>query len=276
MKKALIYDCEIEKCIPADGAIDEDLEYCQGWEDFDGMGISVIGCYTYWDDVHHVFLEDNLLDFQALVYEADEVIGFNSISFDDKLCLANGIKVNTTYDLLCEVRIASGQPPHYEQGVTRRGYSLDALCRANLDQSKSGTGADAPILWQKGRQGSVISYCLRDIQLTRKIFELGLRGELKDPTNHEKLTIRNSEIPKYLDQFFDTWEIKEKYTELYRRLSQSEHKAKVLEDQIKREHDDRRIQMEAIRLLAQCVDDDSVSLYQVVDGLADKLRKPEF
>lgn len=273
MKKALIYDCEIQKCIP-DGAIEEDLQYCDGWEDFEGMGISIIGCYTYWNDVHHVFLEDNLSDFQALVYEADEIIGFNSISFDDKLCAANGIKIETTYDLLCEVRIASGQPPHYEQGVTRRGYNLDALCFANLGQGKSSTGANAAILWQRGQRGSVISYCLRDVQLTRKIFELGLRGELKDPTNQEKLTIRNAEIPNYIEQFFTAWAVKEKNTELYRQLTQCEHKIKILEGQIKREYDNRKIEIEAIRLLAKYVD--SISLYQVVDSLADRLRKPEF
>ena len=45
---AIIYDCEIIRCIPPrDGIRNDDLAYCDGWHDYEGMGISVIGAYDY-------------------------------------------------------------------------------------------------------------------------------------------------------------------------------------------------------------------------------------
>lgn len=185
-RKTVIYDCETYRCIPT-GNLSPDLEYCQGWNDFQGMGISVIGAYSSWDDRYHVYLEDNFLDFQALINQAEEVVGFNSLSFDDQLCAAHGLEVKTTYDILCQVRVAVGMPPQYVKGVTRRGYSLEELAKANLGYGKSETGAIAPELWQRGQRGRVIDYCLGDVDITRKLYEG--KSQLIDPTNGKMLTL---------------------------------------------------------------------------------------
>ncbi|MBD2771395.1 hypothetical protein [Iningainema tapete] len=185
-RKFIIYDCETAKCIP-NGDRSPNLQYCKGWDDFEGMGIAVICAYSSWDDCNHVYLQDNLVNFQALVDQAQEIVGFNSLSFDDKLCAAKGLQVKTTYDLLCHIRVAAGMPPHYVKGVTRSGYSLEQLAKVNLDYSKSQTGAIAPELWQKGNYGAVIDYCLTDVNLTRKLYEG--RAKLIDPTNQRLLTL---------------------------------------------------------------------------------------
>lgn len=164
-----------------------DLEYCQGWDEFEGMGIAVICAYSSWEDRYYVYLQDNLANFQALIDQAEEIVGFNSLSFDDQLCAANGLRVKTTYDLLWHIRVASGMPPHYVKGVTRAGYSLGQLAKANLGYAKSGTGTLAPELWQRGNRGSVIDYCLGDVNLTRKLYER--RAKLIDPTNEEILAL---------------------------------------------------------------------------------------
>jgi hypothetical protein len=185
----IIYDCEIIRCIPP--AVKPDLEYCRGWSDHANMGISVIAVYDYLSKNYRVFLEDNFGEFADLAGSRDEVIGFNSLAFDDKLCAAHGIEVKTTYDLLCEVRAASGQPREYVYGRTRRGYSLEALARANLGTGKSGSGALAPELWQRGQRGAVISYCLGDVALTKRLFDR--RAELVDPTGRGMLTLKEPE-----------------------------------------------------------------------------------
>jgi hypothetical protein len=185
----IIYDCEIIKCIPP--VVKPNLEYCGGCRDHANMGISVIGVYDYLSRNYRVFLEDNFGEFVDLAGSRDVIIGFNSLAFDDKLCAAHGIKVTTTYDLLCEVRVASKQPPRYRPG-TRPGYSLERLAQANLGTGKSGSGALAPELWQRGQRGAVISYCLGDVQITRKLFELGVGDGLKDPTNGELLRLRGA------------------------------------------------------------------------------------
>lgn len=186
---ALIYDCEVVNCIPNWGEeLDPNLKYCSGWDDFDGMGISVIGAYDFRQDRYRIFLEDNFQEFQKLVDDRKAIIGFNSLCFDDKLCEAHGLKVSTTYDLLAEVRVASGQPRYYVKGVTRGGYSLEKLTWANLGYGKSGSGSLAPELWQRGQQGAVIDYCLQDVEITRRLFDRRLT--LTDPTNGETLILR--------------------------------------------------------------------------------------
>ncbi len=188
-QKFIIYDCEIIRCIPdLKNSRNPKLKYCQGWEDFKGMGISVICAYASWEDSYHIYLDDNLLSFQELVNQADEIVGFNSLSFDDPLCIAHGIKVKTTYDLLCQVRIAAGMPPHYVKGVTLKGYSLEALAQANFGYGKAKMNELAPELWQQGQRGQVIDYCLKDVTLTRKLYEQ--RFHLLDPTNGKTLNLK--------------------------------------------------------------------------------------
>lgn len=185
--KTLFYDCEIVNCIPPkNGCKNPRFTYCKGWDDYKGMGISVIGCYTSWHG-YHAISAGNLEIFQALVNKADEIIGFNSISFDDKLCRANDINITTTIDLLCEVRKLAGMPPHYVKGITRGGYSLECLAMENLCEGKSGTGKLAPELWQLGKKDEVIAYCLNDVKLLVELYKLYKRGLLFDPTTGEPL-----------------------------------------------------------------------------------------
>ena len=194
--KELFFDCEIIKAIPNPG---EDnipaIEYCKGWQDYENMGVSVVG---YWFDdefgfknldIPPFFRDQRKEELMDMFNYADRVIGFNSIGFDDKLLKANGIKIETTYDLLCEVRIASGQPPQFVKGKTRAGYSLNALAKANLDYCKTGDGANAAILWQQGRKQEVIDYCINDVRILKDLYDK--RKELIDPTNGQILVCRD-------------------------------------------------------------------------------------
>ncbi len=189
---ALIFDVEILRCIPDPHLNDPTLEYCNGWSDFDQMGISCVAAYDYAEGLYRLFLEDNLAEFQALVKKREHIIGFNSSSFDDLLCAANGLEVTTTYDLLREVRIASGQPPDYERGATRAGYSLNRLAQANLGVSKTASGELAPMLWQRDERGAVLDYALRDAQITKALFDK--RASLIDPTDGSTLTCREPHV----------------------------------------------------------------------------------
>jgi len=188
----LVYDCEILNAIPggSEGEYD-DISYCSGWGDFGGMGISVIGYYRA--DVHeygYAIIDGTKSGkklFRTLVKKLPYVIGFNSRAFDDVLCRFNDIEIHTTYDLLEEVRAASGQPKQYTPGVTRKGYDLDSLAKANLSKGKSGKGDKSPILWQRGAKEEVIDYCLNDVRLTHELWLK--RQSLKDPTDNKLLSL---------------------------------------------------------------------------------------
>lgn len=214
MQKILMYDCEIINLIMnVREPIDRRYSYCGGWRDFEGMGISVVGTWRNYDLRYHrercitlprplgkyeAFVNSSnviglslfaLYEFdylQRLLWGADVVVGFNSIAFDDKLMCANGLEVTTTYDLLCETRIAVGQPPHYTRGVTTGGYSLANLAQAN-GMTKTGTGALAPMLWQDGKKQQVIDYCLNDVKLLHDLYWRKQNGMLRDPVSGKLL-----------------------------------------------------------------------------------------
>lgn len=198
----VVYDCEIVRMIPVRGQPQkEGLEYCGGWGDHEGMGISVIGAYDYLTGQLKAYVAPEVLEyepwlgtfseFQTLVDGRRYVVGFNSKRFDDKLCAAHNINVKTNYDLLEEARLATGQPANYVRGKTRAGYNLGALAQANLGVGKSGSGELAPELWQQGEYYQVVRYCLDDVMLTKQL--LDRRGDLVDPTDGQRFALRDLE-----------------------------------------------------------------------------------
>lgn len=163
----IIYDIEIKNAIPDRKSANlPGITYCRGWDDHANMGISVIGAYDMKADAYHVYLEDNFSAFQSLI-EGRTVVGFNSIPFDDVVCAAHGITVKTHYDILREVYAAKGLNPFPARFSSEyAGYGLDALCEATLGMKKTGHGGHAPVLWQQGKYGEVIDYCLNDVRLS--------------------------------------------------------------------------------------------------------------
>lgn len=190
----LIYDIEIKKAIlgknedPVPG-----IEYCEGWADYKGMGISCICAYDYTLEQYRVFCEDNISGFQTLIEAHDFIIGFNNESFDNRVCAASDIIIPEakSYDILKQIWLAAGLSPVYKK-ETHSGYNLDAVIKANLPNiAKTGNGANAPIDWQQGRIGTVIDYCMNDVWITKKIMDLVLmNGEIIDPKTQNIIQIQ--------------------------------------------------------------------------------------
>ena len=149
----IVYDIEIKKAIA--GKNDElldGIEYCGGWHDHSNMGISCICAYDYRQDRYRTFCDDNMAEFQALACDADLLVGFNNIGFDNKVIRANGlfdIKSNVSgsidfdaksYDILREIWVADGLSPefHYPSHI---GYGLDNVVQCNFGFGKTGHGA---------------------------------------------------------------------------------------------------------------------------------------
>lgn len=180
--KILIYDCEIVNAVPDNKVAPlEGIRYCDGWHDFAGMGVSVICAYD-WTEGYRVFLADNFEAFKALAGSPDTLlVGFGNHFFDDPLiaaCLGLVMPKDRSWDLYGAFRAARGAANTVLPG---HGPSLDTLCRANFLEGKSGSGAFAPILWQKGKVGQVIDYCLGDVLRTKQLIELVMAGRLRDP-----------------------------------------------------------------------------------------------
>ncbi|MEN9433909.1 MAG: hypothetical protein RLZZ422_1498 [Pseudomonadota bacterium] len=209
----LIYDCEIIKAIPPkpNEPHYEDIDYCEGWKDFAGMGISVIGAYSSITELH-VFCADNFHIFQGRLDQHDVIVDFNGHNFDRNLLAANDITIDDYkhFDILRAIWKAQGLDPDEFNPRTHGGYGLDAMARANLENlTKSGNGALAPVLWQRGQVGEVIDYCLNDVHITHELFQrlLGMSGMLVNPkiprpeTNIELLDEDLDRIRDFMPRF---------------------------------------------------------------------------
>ncbi len=176
----LLYDAEILRPPPGKPGTEEpDIEYCDGWKDYGGMDLTVVTAYSYLDHFPRIFLKDNLLDFLKLVAQHEILAGFNNIAFDNPLLnflMGMDFTEERSYDIPVEIRAAAGA------NQWKKGYNLDNTCKVNLGVGKSGAGALAPVLWQRGRHGEVIDYGLRDTWLTKGILDMILAGTpLIDP-----------------------------------------------------------------------------------------------
>lgn len=194
----LIYDVEIIKAIPTKEREIDGIEYCNGWGDFEGMGISVIGWKWNQEPVEHCLnaasFFDVLLQLEDIaIDERYLLVGFNSRSFDDKLLDANGLEgITTHYDLLEQVRIAAGFTADFRSVPRGYSYKLDAIAKAN-GMAKTGSGELAPVMWQQDKHQNVIDYCKMDVEITSAILDLGLEGKLVDPNTGNKLWLASLE-----------------------------------------------------------------------------------
>ncbi len=175
-----IYDIEIKNGIaPSSPAAQKSgIVYCDGWEDYQNMGITVIGAYCYQTDTYRTFGEKELPEFQKFADSHDVAVGFNNIRFDNSVLKANNvvIPVSKSYDILAEIYSALGS--------FQKGCSLDNVIKANFSNNagKTGSGADAPVLWQTGFYTRVIDYCLNDVRLTKMLLDKILRfGCINNP-----------------------------------------------------------------------------------------------
>jgi len=180
VRRCIVYDIEIVKAIPdRKVAPIPGIEYCAGWQDFQGMGIAVLCATDVQERVPRVFLEDNLADFA--VWSKDAVLcGHSNHGFDDEIVRALGLWTAAgSYDILRHLRAAVGEPMDFTPGVTKGGRKVNDLARLNLGIEKSMDGAQAPVRWQQGHRGEVIDYCLRDVSIELALFDL--RSRMVDP-----------------------------------------------------------------------------------------------
>lgn len=177
-KDTIIYDCEIKRCIPQKGKINNpSLQFCQGWTDYIGMGISVICVYEFNTDTMHTLLPDNPLHRAGLQYLLTNnlAVGFNNNRFDNNLLNAYGFVIPDSYDIFEEIKKIRGQYP--------KGYKLDQIAQANnlTGKAESEGGALAPVLYQRGEIERLYKYCQQDVVMTREVYKLVLEGKLVDP-----------------------------------------------------------------------------------------------
>lgn len=134
----------------------------------DKLGISVVGLYEYETDTYRTFFESELGLLQNILIDASLVIGFNHVHFDLpvlKPYLSIDIKALPTFDIMADL----------EEKIGHR-IGLDAIAQATLGVSKIATGLDAIRYYHEKKWDKLKEYCLKDVQVTKDIYEYGLKN----------------------------------------------------------------------------------------------------
>ena len=61
--------------------------------------------------------------------------------------------------------------------VLGRRVRLDAVAEGTLKANKSGNGLEAQTWWRNGEIEKVKSYCLKDVEITKRIFDYALENQ---------------------------------------------------------------------------------------------------
>lgn len=157
MKNIVYFDLETQRLADEVG----------GWGNIPKMGLSVAVTYSSTDASFCHFTEDQA---DALVSElqgADLVVGFNVVRFDYQVLQPyTQVPLQTlpTVDMLQHIHRALGFR-----------LSLDAVASATLGASKSADGIQAVQWYRQGEIDKILAYCQRDVEVTRDVYEFGLR-----------------------------------------------------------------------------------------------------
>ncbi len=135
---------------------------------FGGLGVSVLGCYSYGTGEFRIFAEDELDAFEEVLSRARRVIGYNIRHFDypvlQPYMKSVALKNLPTLDLMLDPAGHLGFRP-----------KLDDLAKATLGVQKSGHGLEAIRWFREGKLDELKRYCLDDVKLTKELYDHGVR-----------------------------------------------------------------------------------------------------
>lgn len=143
-----------------------------GRNNFDALRISVVCAYSYGEDKYFSFGENEMAAAAELFGRAARIVGFSSNRYDipvlnhyfQKLRPPVGsLWEKERVDLLEEVELATGER-----------VSLSRLAEANLGE-KEQHGFEAIELYRAGKLDELKAYCLKDVRLTKELYDLYLK-----------------------------------------------------------------------------------------------------
>ena len=119
------------------------------------------------------YLESELPKLWPILERADLLVGYNSDHFDIPLLnkyYPGDLGKIKSLDIMVEV-----------QKVIGRRLKLDTLAEGTLDDKKlDGKGGQSLVWWRAGEVEKVREYCIKDVKLTRDLFDYAMKnGVLK-------------------------------------------------------------------------------------------------
>jgi len=136
------------------------------------LSIAIVCVHDSETDSYSSYLESELPKLWEILERTDILIGYNSNHFDipllNKYYPGNLTKIKSL-DLMAEI-----------QAVANRRLRLDAVAEGTLGMKKSASGAQSLQWWRAGEVEKVRAYCLKDVEVTKGIFDYALQhGKVK-------------------------------------------------------------------------------------------------
>ncbi len=160
-----------------------------GRDNFTALRISVVGVYSYAQDKYFCFTESEMGAVADLFAQSSRIVGFSSNRYDvpvlnNYLQRETGGRLNLWHkdrvDLLEEIELVSGAR-----------ISLSRLAEANLGIAKERHGSEAITLYAEGKIDELKAYCLKDVEITKKLYDLyRLQGYLLVPNRETGMAER--------------------------------------------------------------------------------------
>jgi DEAD/DEAH box helicase domain-containing protein len=139
---------------------------------FENLNIALVGVHDSETDEYTSYLESDLGKLWKILERTDILVGYNSDHFDIPLLnkyYPGELSRIKSVDIMKEVHTTLG-----------RRLKLDSIAEATLGTKKSASGAQSLIWWRAGEVEKVRQYCLKDVEITRKIFDYALKnGSIK-------------------------------------------------------------------------------------------------
>jgi DEAD/DEAH box helicase domain-containing protein len=143
-----------------------------GGSDPADLKIAIVCIHDSETDSYSSYLEPELPKLWPILERTDMLIGYNSDHFDIPLLnkyYPGDLSRIKSLDLMNEVYNAMG-----------RRLKLDSIAEGTLGINKSGSGSQSLVWWRAGEIDKVRDYCLKDVEITRKIFDYALKnGSIK-------------------------------------------------------------------------------------------------
>ncbi len=139
--------------------------------DHKDLGVSLVGVYDFKTAKYSTFLEKELNRFFKVLEDSSYIIGFNIKSFDIPILqeyYPGNFSDFLVFDILDDLREKIG-----------KRYSLNYFAFATLGKKKAGHGLQAVDFYREGKIEELKKYCLRDVELTKELFNYGVKhGEI--------------------------------------------------------------------------------------------------
>jgi len=127
------------------------------------LRLSLLGAYFYPKKKYFSFRENELMNFWPILDRAKLLIGHNILGFDLpvlKKYFNRDFSNKKVFDIMYEAEEKIGFK-----------LKLNDIAKATLGEEKSGDGLQAIELFREGNWKKLKDYCLRDVRLTKEIFD---------------------------------------------------------------------------------------------------------